>query len=263
VDVSGSGANRNAMRCSHEGKASIVTGAAGGLGREVGLAIARAGGEVFLVDRNPEGLAQTQALIGEAGGRAHVHVADLSDPDACRRAVEAGRAAMGGIDSLCNVAGVIFFAHATEMSAEQWHKTLAINLSAPFFLCQAAIPHLIERKGAIVNVASSAAFVGQAYVAAYAASKAGLAHLTRSLAMEYVRAPIRINAVAPGGMATPMGATVSMPEGIDMTLVERFSGMRGFVEVPDVADMICYLASDAAQGFHGSVINMDAGITAG
>jgi NAD(P)-dependent dehydrogenase (short-subunit alcohol dehydrogenase family) len=251
------------MRCSHEDKTAIVTGAAGGLGRAVAIAIARTAAEVFLVDRNLEGLAQTHRLIREAGGHAHVHAADLSDPNACRQAVEAGQAAMGGIDSLCNVAGVIFFAHATEMTAEPWHKTLAINLSAPFFLCQAAIPGLIARRGAIVNVASAAAFVGQAYVAANAASKAGLAHLTGSLAMEYVHAPIRINAVAPGGMATPMGATVSMPEGIDMALVERFSGMRGFVEVAEVADMIRYLASDAAQGFHGAVINLDAGITAG
>jgi NAD(P)-dependent dehydrogenase (short-subunit alcohol dehydrogenase family) len=251
------------MKCNHDGKIAVVTGSAGGLGRAAALAIAQAGGELFLIDLNEAGLHETQALIKDAGGKAHVHAADLSDPETCKRAIAATVDTCGRIDSLSNVAGVCIFAHATQMSAEQWHKTLAINLSAPFFLSQAAIPQLIENKGAIVNVASSAAIVGESYLVAYSASKAGLMHLTRSMAMEFMRSPIRINAVAPGGMATPMASTIAMPEGIDYSLVERFSGMRGLVNVPEVADMICYLASDAAAGYHGSVISIDGGITAG
>jgi len=251
------------MQCRHDGKVAAVTGSAGGLGRATALAIAAAGGEVFLIDLNETGLQETQALITGAGGKAYVHAADLSDPEACKRAIAATVETCGRIDSLSNVAGVCIFAHATQMSVEQWQKTLAINLSAPFFLSQAAIPHLIENNGAIVNVASSAAIVGESYLVAYAASKAGLMHLTRSMAMEFMRAPIRINAVAPGGMATPMANTIAMPDGVDFTLVERFSGMRGLVSVPEVADMICYLASDAASGYHGSVISIDGGITAG
>jgi len=251
------------MLCSHDGKIAVITGAAGGLGRAAALAVGKAGGEVFLVDLNEEGLYETQGLIQDMGGRAHVHAADLSGANACKQAIAAVLDTCGRLDSLSNVAGVCIFAHATQMTADQWQKTLAINLSAPFFLSQAAIPHLIETKGAIVNVASSAAIVGESYLVAYSASKAGLMHLTRSMAMEFMRSPIRINAVAPGGMATPMANTIAMPEGVDFTLIERFSGMRGLVSVPDVAEMICYLASDAASGYHGSVISIDGGITAG
>jgi NAD(P)-dependent dehydrogenase (short-subunit alcohol dehydrogenase family) len=115
----------------------------------------------------------------------------------------------------------------------------------------------------VVNVTSSAAFVGEAYAAAYCATKAGLTHMTKALAMEYVHKPIRFNAVAPGGMATNIGNTIRMPEGADLSLVKRYSGMRGLVEVDDVADMIAFLASDAGRGYHGACINIDRGVTAG
>jgi NAD(P)-dependent dehydrogenase (short-subunit alcohol dehydrogenase family) len=149
------------------------------------------------------------------------------------------------------------------MDPADWQKTIAVNLSAPFYLFQAAIPHLLEAEGAVVNVTSSAAFVGEAYLAAYCASKAGLTHMTKALAMEYTHKPVRINAVAPGGMATGMGAGMRMPEDVDFALMQRFMGLRGMVEVDDVAEMIAYLASPAAQGFHGACINLDRGITAG
>jgi NAD(P)-dependent dehydrogenase (short-subunit alcohol dehydrogenase family) len=149
------------------------------------------------------------------------------------------------------------------MTGKDWDKTLAVNLSAPFHLSKAAIPHLLERDGAIVNVTSSAAFIGEAYAAAYCATKAGLNAMTKSMAMEYMHKPIRINAIAPGGMMTNIAANLRMPEGVDYALIKRFSGMRGLVEVDDVAEMIAYLASDAGRGFHGACVTMDRGITAG
>src|SRR3546814_19005025 len=103
------------------------------------------------------------------------------------------------------------------------------------------------RSGAVVNVTSSAAFVGEAYAVAYCATKAGLTHMTKALAMEYVNRPIRFNAVAPGGMHTNIAANLKMPEGVDYALIKRYSGMRGLVEVEDVADMIVLLASDAGR----------------
>ena len=130
-----------------------------------------------------------------------------------------------------------------------WSKTLAVNLSAPFFLSQAAIPYLLEADGAIVNVTSSAAFVGEAYAAAYCASKWGLVGMTKAMAMEFQKAPIRINAVAPGGMMTNIAANLKMPQNADFrALIKRFSGMRGTVEVDDAADMILLLASDSGRG---------------
>ena len=140
---------------------------------------------------------------------------------------------------------------------------MAVNLTAPFLLSKAAIPHLLQSEGAIVNVTSLAAHIGEAYAAAYCASKAGLAQLTKSMAMEYLKTPLRINAISPGGMVTPIGASFIPPAGADPELLGRFRPIRGLVEVADMANMIAYLASPASAGFHGAVIQMDKGLTAG
>ena len=140
---------------------------------------------------------------------------------------------------------------------------MAVNLNAPWFLSQAGIPHLLETGGAIVNCASSAAMLGEAYAAAYCASKAGLVNMTKSLAMEYARKPIRINAVAPGGMITNISDGMTFPSEAEMDLIARYSGLRGQVEVDDVADLIVMLASPAGRSYHGACISIDAGITAG
>jgi NAD(P)-dependent dehydrogenase (short-subunit alcohol dehydrogenase family) len=246
-----------------KGRAALVTGAASGLGRGTALALARAGADVCLVDVNAQGLEETAGLVRELDVRAEVHAADLSVAENCPAAVAAAVKAFGRLDALCNVAGVIFFHNTPEMPAAAWAKTLAVNLSAPFFLIQAAIPHLLEQNGAVVNVSSSAAFIGEAYAAAYCASKAGLNNLTKSLAMEYMNKPIRFNAVAPGGMMTNIASNMKMPEDVDYSLIQRFSGLRGLVEVDDVAEMIAFLASPAASGYHGACISIDKGITAG
>jgi NAD(P)-dependent dehydrogenase (short-subunit alcohol dehydrogenase family) len=153
--------------------------------------------------------------------------------------------------------------HSDGMAREDWDRIIAVNLTAPFLLAQAAIPHLLETEGAIVNVASSASYVGEAYAVAYCSSKFGLLGMTKALAMEYTHRPIRINAVGPGGMMTNIAANVSFPAEADMALITRYMGLRGTVEVEDVADMIALLASPAGRGFHGACINIDKGITAG
>jgi NAD(P)-dependent dehydrogenase (short-subunit alcohol dehydrogenase family) len=177
--------------------------------------------------------------------------------------VDATVSAFGRLDALCNVAGVLRLANTHEMALDEWNFVMAVNLTAPFLLSKAAIPHLLESKGTIVNVTSLAAHIGEAYAAAYCASKAGLMQLTKAMAMEYMKTPVRINAISPGGMATPIGASFIPPAGADPELLGRFRPMRGLVEVADMADMIAYLASDASVGFHGAIINMDKGITAG
>ena len=248
---------------SMKGKAALVTGAASGLGQATAKALARAGADLLLVDVNAEGLEETARSVAEAGARTQVHATDLSVADNCRAAVAAAVDTFGRLDALCNVAGIIVFTHAHEMAQRDWERTIAINLSAPFYLMQESIPHLLKADGAIVNVSSSGAFVGEAYVGAYCAAKAGLTHLTKALAMEYVHQPIRINAVAPGGMMTPLGNTIRMPEDVNYDLIKRFSGLRGLVEVDDVAELIAYLCSDSGRGYHGACINIDRGITAG
>ncbi len=246
-----------------KGKVALVTGAGSGLGQAAALKLATAGASVCIVDINDGALGETADKIRALGGDVLVRVVNISLPQACAQVVADTVEEFGRLDALCNVAGVIILANAHEMPAADWQKIIAVNLSGPFFLMQAAIPHLLAVAGAVVNVTSSAAFIGEAYAGAYCASKAGLNNLTKALAMEYMHKPIRFNSVAPGGMVTNIANNLKMPEGMDYELMKRFSGMRGQVEVDDVADMILLLASEAGRGFHGSCLTIDKGITAG
>ncbi|MFS0850860.1 SDR family NAD(P)-dependent oxidoreductase [Novosphingobium panipatense] len=243
------------------GKVALVTGAASGLGRATAIKLAAEGARLWLVDVAAEGLAETVEQLGSADVRSEV--ADLSDPAACHAVVARAVEAYGRLDALCNVAGLIYLANTPDMPRDRYERTIDVNLNAPFFLSQAAIPHLLETNGAIVNVASCASYIGEAYAAAYCASKWGLVGMTKAMAMEFQKKPIRINAVAPGGMMTNIAANYVPPEGCDIELLKRFSGMRGLVEVQDVADLIVLLASEAGRGFHGATLSIDAGITAG
>jgi NAD(P)-dependent dehydrogenase (short-subunit alcohol dehydrogenase family) len=245
------------------GKVALVTGAGGGLGQAVAIALARAGADVCIVDIKEDGLRETAAQIGGLGHKTLMHAADLSVAENCPAAVAATIEAFGRLDALCNVAGVLKLANSHEMPLADWNLVMAVNLTAPFLLSKAAIPHLLQSEGAIVNVTSLAAHIGEAYAAAYCASKGGLAQLTKSMAMEYLKTPLRINAISPGGMVTPIGASFIPPAGADLELLGRFRPIRGLVEVADMANMIAYLASPASAGFHGAVIQMDNGITAG
>jgi len=246
-----------------KGKVALVTGAASGLGRATAVRLGAAGADVCVVDVNANGLEETASQLRRLGARTIVHATNLAVRENCIGAVAAAVAEFGRLDALCNVAGIIVMCNAHEMSDVDYEKTIAINLNAPFYLTRAAIPHLLQTNGAVVNVASSAAFVGEAYAAAYCASKAGLVQMTKALAMEYVHKPIRFNAVAPGGMATNIANSLKMPEGVDYTLIKRYSGLRGLVEVDDAAELVAFLASDAARGYHGACLNIDRGITAG
>jgi len=251
-----------AMTIDMTGKVALVTGAASGLGRATALRLAEAGATLALVDMNAVGLEETAEMV-TGGAEVLRHVANLADADACAGSVHAAVATLGRLDALCNIAGIIKMAHSHAMPRRDFELTLAINLHAPWHLSQAAIPHLLDTGGAIVNCASSAALIGEAYAAAYCASKAGLMNMTKAMAMEYVHKPIRINAVAPGGMMTNIANDMAFPEGADYDLVKRYSGLRGLVEVEDVAEAIAMLASPAGRSYHGACLSIDAGITAG
>lgn len=244
-------------------KAVIVTGAAAGLGKATALRLARAGARLCIVDVNTDGLAGTAEEIQALGTDVLQQTVDLADYRRCGDIVSATVQHFGRLDALCNVAAVFIPCHSHQMSDEDWDTSLAVNLSAPFKLIRSAIPFLLETRGAVVNVTSCAAFMGQAYLAAYSATKAALTHMTRSLAMEYMHQPIRINAVAPGGMMTSLAAGLLNLKDPDPSLLGRISPLRGVVEIDDVAEMVAFLASDAAQSYHGACINIDNGITAG
>ncbi len=244
-------------------KVALVTGAASGLGKATAVLLARAGARLCIVDLHEQRLEETAADLSEFGHET-LHLAiDLRTAEACKEVVSRTVERFGRLDALCHIAGIIRFAHTPEMSEADYRMILDVNLSAAFFLSQAAIPHLLNVDGAIVNCASSAAFIGESYAAAYCASKAGLVGLTKAMAMEYVHHPIRINAVAPGGMHTNIAEDIVWPAGMDRKLVDRFAGLRGLVEVDDVAHVIGHLASPAGKGFHGNCVIIDRGVTAG
>ncbi len=246
-----------------EGKVALVTGAASGIGRATAVRLASEGARIAGADLDADGLAQTAALVKDAGSELRATVCDVTDRAQCFAAVADAARGFGRLDVLCNVAGIFVASHAHEMAGEDWDRVIAVNLNGPFYLCQAAIPHLLETKGNIVNVLSNAAFMGQAYCAAYCASKAGLMNLTKSLAMEYMKQGIRINAVAPSGTVTNLAANVRFPEDGDMDLMKPYLGMRGVSQPEEVAELIAYMASDAARSVHGNVWSADNGVTAG
>jgi NAD(P)-dependent dehydrogenase (short-subunit alcohol dehydrogenase family) len=246
------------------GKAALVTGAADGIGWGVAVKLAQAGADVCLVDADAAALEGRAEELRALGARACVQALDITEPDACEAVVAAAVEAFGRLDALCNVANAFFPSRATSMARADWDRTVATNLSAPFHLMQAAIPHLLKADGAVVNMSSCIAFMSLAYTAAYAATKAGLTHMTKALAMEYRDQPIRINAVAPGGMyAVSTGATKHIPADLDAKLFERFTPVRGYVEIDQVAEMIAFLASDASRGYHGACISIDNGVSLG
>lgn len=246
-----------------ERKVALVTGAASGMGRATAQRFAAEGAQVFALDVDESGLEKAAAEIRESGGRIETRVCNVTSRDDCFAAVAAAVEAFGHLDVLANVAGIVRFSHSPEMAEDEWNLVLAVNLSGPFYLSQAAIPHLLETKGNIVNVASNAGLQGQAYTAAYCASKSGLVQLTRSLAMEFMKRPIRINCICPAGTDTQMNRTIDFPEDVDWKLIGRYSGMRGFAAPEDMASAIAYLASDEARSIHGSIFSVDNGVMAG
>jgi NAD(P)-dependent dehydrogenase (short-subunit alcohol dehydrogenase family) len=243
-----------------EGQVVMVTGAAAGLGRATAARFAAEGASVFGVDVDQGGLAETKAAC--PAGRFEALIVDLRTAAACRQAVAAAVGHGGGLDVLCNVAGINRFHHFLDMPAEEWQLILDVNLSAVAFLCQAALPHLIERRGSIVNVGSIASLKGQPYTAAYSASKGGLALLTRSLSIEFSDSPVRINMVAPGGIDTPMNKKLAIPDGIDWKKMEPLVS-RGMAPPEQIADVIVFLASAEAARVHGAIWSVDGGASAG
>jgi NAD(P)-dependent dehydrogenase (short-subunit alcohol dehydrogenase family) len=245
-----------------DGKGILITGAASGIGRATAQRFSSEGGHVYGVDVNEAGLKETGALIAEAGGKFDFGAHDLMQRHACFEAVKAGVDTLGGLNVLCNVAGASKMTNFADMAEEHWHFMIGINLSAVAFMSQAAIPHLLETKGAIVNVASVAGMIGQAYTAAYCAAKGGVVQLTKALAAEYIKRDLRVNAVSPGGVKTPMNKNFEFPDDCDFELVKRYAGWRGLCEAEEIAGAIAYLGSDEARYVNGSILSIDGGVAA-
>lgn len=245
------------------GSTAFITGAARGLGKEIALAMAGRGHRLYLVDILEDRLEATAAELRAAGHEVAAHKVDVSSRQQCRDAVADCVARFGELAVLVNCAAVVSMDHLTDVSEETWNRILAVNLSGPFFLSQAALPHLIAAKGNIVNIASSNGLMGTPYTGPYSATKAALINLTKTFAMEYVEEPIRVNAVCPGPMATEIGASTMPPPTIKHDKIVRYSGQRGMGDAADVARVVAFLASEEAAGVHGAIWTADLGTSAG
>ncbi|MDT3444080.1 MULTISPECIES: SDR family NAD(P)-dependent oxidoreductase [unclassified Pseudofrankia] len=241
-----------------DGKAALITGAGSGMGRSITIRLASEGASVLAVDIDEGSLAETKAL---ASGTVSVRVVDVADPTGCAEAVAAAVSEFGRLDVLGNVAGIYRPAHTTDTTVEQYRRTMAVNLDGPFFLSQAAIPHLLAAGGTIINIASNAGIQGVPYSAAYAASKGGIVQLTKSLAVEFIKTPLRVNAIAPAGTLTNIARTVTFPEDQDSDLRHRMAGYRGIAMPEEIAALFAFLASGEAKSITGAVYAVDNGLT--
>lgn len=241
------------------GKIALVTGASSGLGAETARLFSEQGATVFGIGRDRDRLA---SVFANVHGGSHAAL-DITSPKACRTAVEQCLGEFGALDVLVNVAGQHQMRRTESMTDHDWEGDLAVNLNGPFYLCRSALPHLLERGGSIVNVASIAGVEGQAYSAGYCAAKHALIGLTRALAVEYTADRLRVNAVCPGGMITPQIEKFTAPEEANFELIMRTAAPRGMMSPLSVANVIAFLASDAASAVHGAVYRVDNGKGAG
>jgi NAD(P)-dependent dehydrogenase (short-subunit alcohol dehydrogenase family) len=230
-----------------DGKVALITGAASGIGAATAALFRDEGADVVAVD------------VAAADGVLH---GDVTDPQSVRSFVDAAIKKYGGIDVVANVAGIVRFAHVEDVALEDWQQHLAVNLTGPFLVSQAALPSLIERRGCIVNVASIAGLRGQAYTAAYAASKGGLVLLTKSMALELATRGVRVNAVCPSSVLTPMieGVAPTIPDDADPKLMARLMSVNeGWVTPAEIAESIAYLSSRSARSITGTTLVIDGG----
>ena len=244
------------------GKVAVVTGAASGIGRATAIRLGSEGAAVACFDVASAAAEETAADITGSGGRAIGVACDVSSPDSVVRAMDAAVAELGAPNVVCNIAGIGRFYHSVDMPAEDWARIIAVNLTGTFLVCQAALRHMLDSGGVIVNTASTSGLMAQPYQAAYCASKGGVVMLTKALAIEYWDRKVRVNAICPGGVDTPIIKDFSvLPEGADMNRLTRYMSPMGFCQPEDLASLFAYVASDEAHYMTGSIVTMDGGIT--
>lgn len=244
-----------------ENKVALITGAASGIGRASAQRLAQEGARIMLADIDQAGMEETARLIGSPEQTASV-LLDVTSLQQCQNAVQAVIDQWGQLDVLCNVAGIAMANHFQDITEEDWGKMISINLNSVFFLSQAAMPHLLASKGNIVNMASSAALVGQIYNAPYCATKGAVVMLTKSMAVEFADRGVRVNAICPGGVKTALAEKFVMPEEPNLEMFSRMLPLLDMAEADEIGASVAYLASDEARYITGTTLAIDGGQTA-
>jgi meso-butanediol dehydrogenase/(S,S)-butanediol dehydrogenase/diacetyl reductase len=251
-------------RFSFDDKSVLVTGGTSGIGRAVAEAFGRSGAAVMINGRSENRGNAVRDSIRAEGGRAEFLPGDVTDSDFCNTLVRGTAERFGGLDILINSAGIIHHAIAEETTDEQWRDTFAVNVNGTFFCCRAAIPVMRERGGGvIVNIASDAGLSGSPHLVAYCASKGAVIQMTRAMAIDHGGHDIRVVALCPGDVDTPMLRKEFADRGLDAE-----EGLRQSAEsVPlervcapeEVATLALYIASDAARFMTGTAVALDGG----
>jgi NAD(P)-dependent dehydrogenase (short-subunit alcohol dehydrogenase family) len=245
-----------------KGQVAVVTGAGSGLGRATALRLASEGAAVACLDVVADAAEKTAREIEAAGGTARAYRVDVADPVSVRQAVGTAARDLGRPTVLVNSAGIGRFANSHEMPFEDWSRIIAVNLTGTFLMAQAVLPYLLDGGGNIVNVASNAGLMGQAYSAAYCASKGGVVQLTRALADEYLSKGVRVNAVAPGGIDTPLqSAFHNLPEGANPKKLKKLYTPLGNSTADEIAALVAFVASHEGRYMTGSIVSIDGGLT--
>jgi len=243
-------------------KVALVTGASSGIGTAIVLRLVEDG---FLVMAAGRDSARTE-LLRDQGQNIQTWIGDIASPEACADLVASCIERFGRLDLLVNNAGIYEAADAEHTSDVNWSQTIAINLSAPFYLSREAMPHLRERKGVILNVASDWGLVGGKQAVAYCASKGGVVLMTKAMALDHAEEGVRVNAICPGDVETPMLYAEGAARGLGPkeAVVEADKGSpTGRVTAPEeVATLVAFLASDGSAQITGAAIPIDGGNSA-
>jgi NAD(P)-dependent dehydrogenase (short-subunit alcohol dehydrogenase family) len=244
-----------------DGKAAIVTGGASGLGRASALALARAGATVTIADIDADGGKETVALLSEqAGSEADFVRTDVTQPDDVAGMVDKTIARWGNLDCAVNNAGTTGpGAQTADYTLDDWNHTLGLNLTSVFLCLKHEIPAMLERGGAIVNMASGAGLVGFPGLPAYVASKHGVVGLTRAAALEYAPRGVRINVICPGSTRTPMLESFMGGDERVERMMTRSVPLGRLGRPEEIAEAVVWLCSDAASFVVGHALAVDGG----
>jgi len=248
-----------------QGRSAVVTGAGQGIGEATALCLGREGASVVVVDQNPETGESTAAAITAAGGQATAVQADVSDFNSVKAMIEKAVDAYGKIDAMVNVAGIQgMVADVVELPHEEWMRVQNVNITSVFLCAKHCIPHMRKQGGgAIVNVASMQSYFNMPGSAAYAAAKGGIVSLTRCMALDHARENIRINAVAPGYIDTPLLRGFAEGTGDPQATLDHWNSRIpiGRLQTPDeVAQVILFLACKRASAVTGVTYPVDGGM---